>query len=1642
MAKQQKSAFDQALGMFANAATGIGNAVGGAVQQYTQPVQQFVNKATQTLSNDVQGAENYFNPSVSGQNGFWSQNNPIAQGMANVQQAPGNILHAAEQVPANIGHYFDPTYQGNFVNGQNRGFWSDQNPVAQGMGFLENGTEWLAGHPFTFGDQASDTLHKNLDWMPYGIGNQAAFVAGLAPEVVQGLLNTPHDIAKAGVDIGTDLQDLPHMTWQKAIGDLAEAALPILTIATLGEGSALKEVGKEALEQSISRGTLEQLMGAIGKGALKGSGYGAGFGFLGGLEQGKDAKSVQDQLTGTIPSVLQGAEGGAILGGTLSGLSKAKGIRAEKIKVRNAEAAANALGEQPVNTASPLSPEEMTRGAYQPPAAIDENGMPVLSDEQLAMRQVPSAQMAPEGPQLTDQELAMNQLRQANPQIDYGTPTSDHLQNLMQTRDALQAKVDKMPTTTRAADTFTKIRDGLAEDLNKAQSTLKNYDLIKARYKESGAPMATKTEIRAHISDLKNSIKDANIKIKAEQDNLTSANVKNTDSLKVKVQDLNNQIAQEQQRLRVGSTLENSNVQPGEKVKFGPDEQTTTEKVKMNPEQTSAAEFQNAINGFANDADEFGTNRNFANKVEGRVAAGKTLGEKLKNYVAKNFTPEEQARVMMARDGSIDPTTLTPKEAGLLQQLTPYFDKAAEVRAERDPNFDPIKQQGYIPAYLEKDSKMPLPLKKALSKVSPENWEREIKAFDSPTGQTLVGTADSLGLKQVGSTFEDANGNQYQPRTAKLAEYQSIGLKPNLNLGEVLDRYTKSTIKFKEHADAINALKSGDYANQISSTPRQGWKTVNVKGLEGMYFEPKLAQAVESLGGVEDTRTPVGKAYDKAAAALRNTIFYNGLIHPMNMYFNAIVGAGKKGPLGILDLHKQIAGAAADVFTKNEGYVEGQRAGIGMGGFDKSGPGITEKVLGKITGDNRIATMLGHGVDTVNPLNLSRGMTAFADDTLRLALQRTFEDRGMSPTEAQTNVNHFLVDYGNTSAFEKGVVNRVLIFYPWLKGNLGIMGDAATHPIANAGSILTAAVMYGALQEAQSYIQQQTGNKDAKLRFPGVIGEVRNVAQAPGEIWNGGMAMKGQPGIPSVVASHVSPILRTAIQEGTNTAYLPDMFKANKSLIVKDNMTPEDATSARLKVAETNLLGPAAPINAITGDKKTLGEVAQNNLYGGLGLTTPHLQGFQAEPNQPNAKFLGLNVNDTNAKQGTGMEIVQNRAKLTQKFSQQDMNDLNSLSGKTWKEKSAIFQKNPKLWDVAAQTAKTDAKANGQGYDPIYKQNLQGAKEYFGYINQSGAAKNEYAYQHQNVIQIDRERDAYYSSPEYQKQAAAYAASQGKPFTPSVANPLFKFDNSQIADYHKWSSLTQGSPEKAQWAANHPWVKDASVGQEGYQLQLLQQDWNNRPQGQSEADFLKQHPYANFAGVDESGQIIPLREPAANPWLQLNKDQKQVVLLYTAERTTAGATDAKTKALIKANPWLPAYWAANSAYYANSNNGGDTTGLGFQFGSGNGSGGGSGYGGSKYGGSGYKSEGDYLNLYALQQAENNVTNPNLSSKINWTLGAPKSGASAASINSAIRVKNNDISAALKGGLPVPKLEVPKASRISLRSDVGSGGFNH
>lgn len=132
-------------------------------------------------------------------------------------------------------------------------------------------------------------------------------VPRFAAQIPQEILNIPSRSIRNAAELGNNIS-YGKTTPQNITGNLAGAAELPLFIASLGGLGAIRSAAQQGLLNTIKAG------------AIAGGKAGTGYGLLSGLEKGKNAQSVKDQVFNyAAPSALFGGVSGGVIGGALAG---------------------------------------------------------------------------------------------------------------------------------------------------------------------------------------------------------------------------------------------------------------------------------------------------------------------------------------------------------------------------------------------------------------------------------------------------------------------------------------------------------------------------------------------------------------------------------------------------------------------------------------------------------------------------------------------------------------------------------------------------------------------------------------------------------------------------------------------------------------------------------------------------------------------------------------------------------------------------------------------------------------------------------------------------------------------------------------------------------------------------------------------------------------------------------------------------------------------------------------------------------------------------------------------------------------------------------------------------------------------------
>lgn len=692
----------------------------------------------------------------------------------------------------------------------------------------------------------------------------------------------------------------------------------------------------------------------------------------------------------------------------------------------------------------------------------------------------------------------------------------------------------------------------------------------------------------------------------------------------------------------------------------------------------------------------------------------------------------------------------------------------------------------------------------------------------------------------------------------------AAGEKPlSSNPYDLMRRYaTGAKLQLGDQA-MIQAVRGAEpIANNVRHTidlPGGGFVRVGKEGAKALKNE-----------GVRKPPAFLKKVSQGVSRSIVKTIVANPIFHGGNQEFNAVFQTAWRMPgnkvanmARLIKNQSALRGAERDA-VQTEYYAKGGFTPT----YGKDQYGFIAKGLQKA------------GIDPKHAEISPRGMAAI-EENIRLALYKTARDQKMTPEEAITMIDKTLggPDLLGDMASSYG------LFLHYLKTNVKLLGDVGVQASkGNVAPLTGLALGYTAWMAANKAWQAATGNPDAQVRAPGVLGTGLQIAKAPGQL------KRGQ--VPTVITSHTNPLLTTGVEQVTNR----DLRKPVVGPQSANNNLAGPGGSGRLKKAESNLFGPGMTVQSVTGSKTSVPEALTGYA---TGLYTPHAKGYQAAPNIPI-------LNKAGSKAGTGLDEQRKFFAAQDKAQSSVYGDNRAQAAydnylkrdKTSDGKTILLNPEEALSaasglagnDKALQAVQTLKKGNSS-HDPMWDLSTKDLKEFLNYQAtrktdpELGVKKDLVTFSNgQKLTDFITQRSKYYQDTQTAFGGNGTVPAPGTPeypkFTASTQNLLNEYD--KITD----PSL------KAQFIAQHQTV------------------------GQAFSDVFE---YNNKLGVAQGGQALKAY-PAMSPDVQ--KLYSQYLSLPQHDGPKGGS---KTRSLwIKAHP---NEWAAitdsltNSALYQVSKEG-------------------------------------------------------------------------------------------------------------------------
>lgn len=235
-----------------------------------------------------------------------------------------------------------------------------------------------------------------------------------------------------------------------------------------------------------------------------------------------------------------------------------------------------------------------------------------------------------------------------------------------------------------------------------------------------------------------------------------------------------------------------------------------------------------------------------------------------------------------------------------------------------------------------------------------------------------------------GKVFFDKNGNKWTIKDATVKEIEkntSIKYHKNILLNEL---YTNTKLKkIKRAMDFMESLKQNPEFNSIArkignTEIPQGWKTAKAPNFRGYAFDPKIADKLDwffnkNVGGADTEGFLNG-----LNSFLRNSIFFNPLIHIPNIANHWLVNRGVVwGIKNLPKLSSTAKRAWQATMTQNEDYLKMLQSGVNLLYADQNEnlyKLMQEKMLGEVQKNHAIAKALGYA----NPLNWIKAVYKFS----------------------------------------------------------------------------------------------------------------------------------------------------------------------------------------------------------------------------------------------------------------------------------------------------------------------------------------------------------------------------------------------------------------------------------------------------------------------------------------------------------------------------------------------------------------------------------------------------------------------------------------------------------------------------------------
>lgn len=343
-----------------------------------------------------------------------------------------------------------------------------------------------------------------------------------------------------------------------------------------------------------------------------------------------------------------------------------------------------------------------------------------------------------------------------------------------------------------------------------------------------------------------------------------------------------------------------------------------------------------------------------------------------------------------------------------------------------------------------------------LSKSAPSLKKRTYKVLtDGEGNRTVVAIKDgqvtafrdkepvilgrTKGRTTNGSTFVDKAKKEY---TVGEATTQEIEQHTNTEYyHSALASRLLQFIKLRQVDRANEFLESWKQSPEfeqiavpVSEIPPEGWKPTRQINFRNYYFEPRTAEILDDMQGqIDDGK--YGNAFATVNRVLVDSIFFNGLAHPINVAVTWLYSRGASSlvlPQAYKSAFKAGARALTALKDKNQDYMDLLTHGAHLMSSDVTSKKIAEDLMQKLGNDmdkdfdfrKRLLNSFNFVNENFNPVNfkkniiykLSHDAAWLSNDFLTMmSIFENMEKHGLSIEDAIKETARFIPDYRQQS---------------------------------------------------------------------------------------------------------------------------------------------------------------------------------------------------------------------------------------------------------------------------------------------------------------------------------------------------------------------------------------------------------------------------------------------------------------------------------------------------------------------------------------------------------------------------------------------------------------------------------------------------